>query len=74
MEITTAAVCYGPSRINPVAEMAPRALEFSYDFDREQYIANLLSLPIDPEKSLEKIKVQVNGEGYALLVYGITLE
>ncbi len=74
VEITTAAVCYGPSRLNPVAEMAPRALEFSYDFDREQYIANLLSLPIDPEKSLEKIKVQVNGEGYALLVYGITLE
>ena len=74
VEITTAAVCYGPSRLNPVAEKAPRALEFSYDFDREQYIANLLSLPADPEKTLKRIKVQVKDEGYALLVYGITLE
>ena len=72
-EITTACAWYGPSRINPVASEAPRAIKFINDMDREHFVANLYSLPTDSEKKIEKITLRVTEEGYNLLIYGITV-
>ena len=71
-EITTACAWYGPSRINPVASEAPRAIKFINDMDREHFVANLYSLAADPAKKTEKITLRVTKEGYNLLLYGVT--
>ena len=72
-EITTACAWYGPSRINPVASEAPRAIKFINDMDREHFVANLYSLTVDKEKKVEKITLRVTAEGYYLLIYGVTV-
>ena len=72
-EITTACAWYGPSRINPVASEAPRAIKFINDMDREHFVANLYSLPVSKEKKVEKITLRVTAEGYNLLLYGVTV-
>ena len=72
-EITTACAWYGPSRINPVASEAPRAIKFINDMDREHFVANLYSLPTDSAKKIEKITLRVTEEGYNLLLYGVTI-
>ena len=72
-EITTACAWYGPSRINPVASEAPRAIKFINDMDREHFVANLYSLPADSAKKVEKITLRVTAEGYNLLLYGVTV-
>jgi hypothetical protein len=71
-EITTACAWYGPSRINPVASEASRAIKFINDMDREHFVANLYSLKTDPSKKVEKIALRVTAEGYNLLIYGVT--
>lgn len=72
-EITTAAGWYGPSRINPVASHAPRAIRFINDMDREHYVTNLFSVTTDPDKTVDKLCVRVVAEGYDILTYGVTL-
>ncbi len=72
-EITTACAWYGPSRINPVASEAPRAIKFINDMDREHFVANLYSLAADHSKKVEKITLRVTAEGYDLLLYGVTV-
>ena len=72
-EITTACAWYGPSRINPVASEATRAIKFINDMDREHFVANLYSLPADSAKKAEKITLRVTAEGYNLLLYGVTV-
>ncbi|MBQ8408904.1 MAG: hypothetical protein IJY39_08580 [Clostridia bacterium] len=72
-EITTACAWYGPSRINPVASEAPRAIKFINDMDREHFVANLYSLAVDNSKKIQKITLHVFGEGYNLLIYGVTV-
>jgi hypothetical protein len=71
-EITTTCAWYGPSRINPVASEAPRAIKFINDMDREHFVANLYSLTADISKKVEKITLRVTSEGYNLLIYGVT--
>ena len=71
-EITTTCAWYGPSRINPIASEAPRAIKFINDMDREHFVANLYSLASDSSKKVEKITLRVTTEGYNLLIYGIT--
>ncbi len=71
-EITTACAWYGPSRINPVASEAPRAIKFINDMDREHFVANLYSLPTDSGRKVEKVTLRVIAEGYNLLLYGVT--
>lgn len=70
-EITTAFMLYGPSRINPVCANAERVLEFSYDYDHEQYIVNCMRVKTDCNKEIDKVIVEVNDD-YNLLLYGIT--
>ena len=72
-EITTTCAWYGPSRINPVASEAPRAIKFINDMDREHFVANLYSLKVNSSKKVKKITLRVTAEGYDLLVYGVTL-
>ena len=72
-EITTAAGWYGPSRINPVASGAPRALRIINDMDREHYVANLFRIKTNSGATLESVAIKNVGEGYQLLLYGITV-
>lgn len=72
-EITTTCAWYGPSRINPIASEAPRAIKFINDMDREHFVANLYSLKVDSTKKVEKITLRVTTEGYNLLIYGVTV-
>ena len=72
-EITTTCAWYGPSRINPVASEAPRAIKFINDMDREHFVANLYSVAVDPLKKVGKITLRVTSEGYNLLLYGVTV-
>lgn len=71
-EITTACAWFGPSRINPRASKAPRALQFIHDMDREHYIVNRYRLPLTGEAV--SLTIRVVAEGYDLLTYGITEE
>ena len=72
-EITTAAGWYGPSRINPVASGAPRALRIINDMDREHYVANLFRVKTSDSATLESVSIKNVGEGYQLLLYGVTV-
>ncbi len=72
-EITTAAVCFGPSRINPIAENAPRAISFINELGREHYIANMYSFSLS-RKNPKRITLKSVSEGYAILLYGITAQ
>ena len=73
-EITTACAWYGPSRINPVAANAPRALYFINDPDRERFIANRIALPLQAQKTVDTLHFEITAEKYNLLIYGITLQ
>lgn len=72
-DITTATGVFGPSRIDPIAANAPRALKFSYDYDREQYFINLLKIETESDSPITEIRVWTTGDDYCLLLYGITL-
>jgi len=72
-DITTITGVFGPSRIDPVAANAPRAYSFAYDFDKEQYHINLLKIDTVSDAPVSEIRVWTTGEGYCLLLYGITL-
>ena len=73
-EICTAAGWYGPSRINPVATGAQRAIRFINDMDREHYVANLFRIPTSKKSNLKCITVDGVSEGYHLLLYGISFK
>ncbi|MBE6693150.1 MAG: hypothetical protein E7589_00080 [Ruminococcaceae bacterium] len=73
-EITTAAGWYGPSRINPVASGAPRALKIINDMDREHYVANLFRVDANSNVALNKITVSTAADTYQLLLYGVTVK
>ncbi len=72
MEISTACAWFGPSRINPRASHAPRALHFINHTDREFYVANLYKLALDSAKEVSNITLKVTAEEYDLLTYGAT--
>lgn len=73
MEITTAFMLFGPSRINPVCPNANRVIEFSYDYDFEQYIVNCMSIKTDEKKIIDRLVCETV-DGKNILIYGITKE
>ena len=72
-ELTTAVAWLGPSRINPIASAAPRAIHFIWNMDTEHYIANLLPIAADGTKKLERVGVRLENENYNMLIYGVTV-
>lgn len=74
LDVTTAAGLYGPSRIDPVAANSPRACRFSYQYDWEHYVVNVRRLPLDPAKTVEKLRFTRANDGYQPLLYGVTLQ
>jgi len=73
-DLTTAAAFYGPSRIDPAAENARRILKYTYDLNWEHYVVNLFRLPADKIKTIERIEIEGRGDGYYLLLYGLTVQ
>ncbi len=73
-ELTTACAWYGPSRINPRAENAPRAIHFINDMDREHYVANLYTLSTENGKNPFSVRLRVANGNYNILLYGITVQ
>ena len=73
-DITTATMLFASSRINPVASQSPRVLEVVHDVDWEQYVMNLKSLQVDPEKVISAVRFRPLDPTYQLLLYGVTLE
>lgn len=73
-ELTTACAWYGPSRINPVAANAPRALHYINDPDRERFVANRIEIPVNAEKKIASLHFEIVNESYNVLLYGVTLQ
>ena len=73
-EITTATGQHGPSRIEPYAANSLRVFRFNYRFDWEHYVVNLGRIKADPEKEIKTITLREAGNGYNVLVYGISLK
>jgi len=73
-EVTTAFCILGPSRIDPRAAKAPRAMSFSYDYDSEQYCVNRMDIQIDPDKTVASLTLRTLSEKYSLLLYALTVE
>lgn len=70
IEITTSFATYRSSRIDPVADKAPRFMEFSYDGSFERYVMNKITLPF--EKRERVISVGIAGEaGHITLTYAL---
>jgi hypothetical protein len=59
MELARANTITVASRINPVAVLAPKALEYVKDVQREVYQTLLFSVPVDP-RPLSKIRIAMN--------------
>lgn len=73
-EVTTVFSTIASSRIDPVADLAPRFAEFSYDQNFEKYVINRLELPIDAGKTVERVEIASLDHDYQLLVYGVFAE
>lgn len=73
-EITTATALHGPSRINPIAANSPRAFAFHYQYDTEHYVVNLGCIETDPQKEIRNVTLAETGNGYRILVYGISIK
>lgn len=74
VHITTIMSTYGPSRINPQADLARRFAEFSYDKNHENYVINRLDLPLKGAGALKEITLTSCNRGYAILIYGLYLD
>jgi hypothetical protein len=59
MEVARANTITVASRINPVAVLAPKALEYVKDVRREVYQTLLFSVPVDP-RPVNKIRIAMN--------------
>jgi len=73
VDITTACMLFGPSRINPVCPNARRVMEFSYDYDFEQYIVNCMCIETNAEKEIDNLILETV-DGNNILFYGVTAE
>ena len=73
-EVTTASACFGPSRINPVASNAPRAIHFINDLGGEYYVINMFKTNIKENKKPTRMILHSANEGYSVLLYGISVE
>ncbi|MBO5269625.1 MAG: hypothetical protein J6B77_02485, partial [Clostridia bacterium] len=73
-EVTTATAQHGPSRIEPYAANSLRVFRYNYRFDWEHYVVNLGIIPVDPAKTVASLTMREAGNGYNLLVYGVSLK
>ena len=70
-EVTTAYATIASSRIDPVADLAPRWAEFSYDQNFEKYVINRLDIDLGTSVHVERVEIESKGNGYQLLTYGV---
>ena len=71
VDVTTAFKLNMSSEINPVAENAKRFITFGYDKNFEVYVANKLNIELQSTKTLSKVTVKSQNNGYTLLIYGM---
>ena len=70
-ELTTAYATIASSRIDPVADLAPRFAEFSYDQNFEKYVINRLDIQTDAPVRVDRVEIESRAGGYQLLLYGV---
>ena len=70
-EVTTAYATIASSRIDPVADLAPRFAEFSYDQNFEKYVINRLDIQTDAPVRVDRVEIESRAGGYQLLLYGV---
>ena len=70
-EVSTAYATLASSRIDPVADLAPRYAEFSYDQNFEKYVINRLDIDLDAPVRVDRVEIESRGNGYQLLMYGV---
>ena len=70
-EVTTAYATLASSRIDPVADLAPRFAEFSYDQNFEKYVINRLDIDLDSPTCVDRVEIESRDNGYQLLMYGV---
>ena len=70
-EVTTAYATLASSRIDPVADLAPRCAEFSYDQNFEKYVINRLDVMLEKSVQVDRVELVSADNGYQLLMYGI---
>lgn len=71
VHITTVFALHRSSRIDPVAESAPRFALFGYDRNFEVYIVNRLDVPLEQGKKLRQLRFTAENDRYAAMVYGV---
>ena len=71
VDVTTAFMSIGSSRINPVAENATRFAIFSYEKNFENYCINRLDIKLEKQTEIESVELSALADGYSLLVYGM---
>jgi beta-glucuronidase len=74
MEMASASMIAGNSRMNPIAVAAERVLVITIDPDFEIYQVNHLVVPVDGRRRLERIAFESLSPDYCPLLYGITVE
>ena len=70
-ELTTVFATAGSSRIDPLADNAPRFAELSYDLNFEQYVINKLELSWNETKTVRRVTISSLNKGYQILTYGV---
>lgn len=70
-ETTTVFSTIASSRIEPIADLAMRFAEFSYDKNFEKYVINKLTIPLCEEDLIDRVEISSLSHGYALLIYGV---
>jgi len=72
VEVTTASVLAGQSRINPIAQKAEQAIYFTYDKNWEHYVVHMYCLPLEEGKHPQSLTVKCQKEGSSLLLFGVS--
>ena len=70
-EITTVFATIGSSRIDPIADGAPRFASFSYDLNYEQYVINRFEIRFDSVKKIKRVTLSLLDGNYQILIYGV---
>lgn len=73
LETATVLGLFGPTAFEPRAAHTTRAFSISYDKNWEIYHAGVLRVAAE-NKPLASVRVEVDADGYWLLLYGLTLE
>lgn len=73
IEVTTANIIWGPSRLNPLAPNVYQALRLIVDPIFEVYLVNCFILKANDSKVLSDVYFELSDDYYIPLLYGITL-